>query len=72
MRARCDWPGTWNVCGARQSFTRLPIHIIVITNQHHVLSTAALGGSGVEEVFRQSSDISPMKVAGGNGGTEQW
>ena len=30
------------------------------------------GGNGVEGVFRQSSDMSPMKVAGGNGGTEQW
>ena len=30
------------------------------------------GGSGVEGVFRQSSDVSPTKVAGGNGGTEQW
>jgi len=25
-----------------------------------------------EEVFRQSSDISPTRVASGNGGTEQW
>ena len=31
-----------------------------------------VGGIGAEEVFRQSSNISPTRVAGGNGGTEQW
>ena len=31
-----------------------------------------VGGIGVEEVFRWSSDISPTRVAGDNGGTEQW
>jgi len=31
-----------------------------------------VGGIGVGEVFRRSSDISPTRVAGGNGGTEQW
>ena len=35
-------------------------------------NASCFGGSRVEGVFRRSSDISPMKVAGGNGGTEQW
>jgi len=30
-----------------------------------------VGGIGVGEVFRWSSDISPMRMASGNGGTEQ-
>ena len=31
-----------------------------------------VGGIGVEDEFRRGSDISPMRVAGGKGGTEQW
>jgi len=30
------------------------------------------GGNRVEGVFRRSSNMSPTRVAGGNGGTEQW
>jgi len=29
-------------------------------------------GIGVGKEFRQRSNISPMRVAGGKGGTEQW
>jgi len=45
---------------------------MVLVGNDNDKNAGCFGGSGVEGVFQQSSDISPTKVAGGNGGTEQW
>jgi len=45
---------------------------MVLVGNDNDRNAGFVGGIRVKEVFRQSSDISPMKVAGGNGGTEQW
>jgi len=45
---------------------------MVLVGNDNDKNAGCFGGSGVEEIFRWSSDISPMRVAGGNGGTEQW
>ena len=55
--------GLWLCCGSK--------HMVLVGNDNDK-NAGFVGGSGVEEVFRQSSNISPTKVAGGNGGTEQW
>jgi len=47
------------------------IKIVTVGNDNDK-NAGCFGGNGVEEVFRRSSDISLTKVAGGNGGTEQW
>ena len=39
---------------------------MVLVGNDNDKNAGCFGGSGVEEVFRQSSDISPMKVASGN------
>jgi len=59
----CVWSmvGLWLCCGRK--------HMVLVGNDKNA---GCFGGSGVEEVFRWSSDISPTKVAGSNGGTEQW
>ena len=46
-------------------------HMVLVGNDNDK-NAGCVGRIGVGEVFRQSSDISPMRVAGGNGGTEQW
>jgi len=45
---------------------------MVLVGNENDKNAGCVGGIGVGKVFRQSSDISPTKVAGGNGGTEQW
>ena len=45
---------------------------MVLVGNGNDRNSGFVGGSRVEEVFRQSSDISPTRAAGGNGGTEQW
>jgi len=55
--------GLWLCCGRK--------HMVLVGNDNDK-NAGCFGGSRVEGVFRQSSDISPRKVAGGNGGTEQW
>ena len=45
---------------------------MVLVGNDNDKNAGCFGGSGVEGVFQRSSDISPTKVAGGNGGTEQW
>ena len=45
---------------------------MVLVGNDNDKNAGCFGGSGVEEVFRRSSDISPRRVASGNGGTEQW
>jgi len=45
---------------------------MVLVGNDNDKNAGCFGGSRVEEVFRRSSDIGPMRVAGGNGGTEQW
>jgi len=55
--------GLWLCCGRK--------HMVLVGNDNDK-NAGCFSGSGVEGVFRWSSDISPMKVAGGNGGTEQW
>ena len=45
---------------------------MVLVGDDNNRNAGFVGGSRVEEVFRWSSNISPTKVAGGNGGTEQW
>ena len=45
---------------------------MVLVGNDNDKNAGCLGGSRVEAVFRRSSDMSPTKVAGGNGGTEQW
>ena len=45
---------------------------MVLVGNDNDMNAGCFGGNGVEGIFRRSSDISPMKVAGGNGGTEQW
>jgi len=55
--------GLWLCCGRK--------HMVLVGNDNDK-NAGFFVGSGVEEVFRRSSDISPTKVAGGNGGTEQW
>ena len=55
--------GLWLCCGRK--------HMVLVGNDNDK-NAGCVGGSGVEEVFRWSSNISPMKVAGDNGGTEQW
>jgi len=55
--------GLWLCCGRK--------HMVLVGNDNDK-NAGCVGGSRVEEVFRRSSDISPMRVAGGNGGTEQW
>ena len=61
----CVWSmvGLWLCCGRK--------HMVLVGNDNDK-NAGFFVGSGVEEVFRRSSDISPTKVAGGNGGTEQW
>jgi len=55
--------GLWLCCGRK--------HMVLVGNGNDS-NAGCVGGSGVEEVFRRSSDTSLMKVAGDNGGTEQW
>ena len=55
--------GLWLCCGRK--------HMVLVGNDNDK-NAGCSGGNGVEEVFRRSSNISPMKVTGGNGGTEQW
>ena len=45
---------------------------MVLVGNDNDRNAGFVGGIGVEEVFRQSSNISLMRVASGNGGTEQW
>ena len=45
---------------------------MVLVGNDNDRNAGFVGGSGVEEVFRGSSDISLTRVAGGKGGTEQW
>jgi len=45
---------------------------MVLVGNDNDKNAGFVGGIGVEEVFRWSSNISPTRVAGGNGGTEQW
>ena len=45
---------------------------MVLVGNDNDKNAGCFGGSGVEGVFQQSSDISPTKVASGNGGAEQW
>ena len=46
-------------------------HMVLIGNDNDK-NAGFVGGIGVGEVFRPSSDISLTRVASGNGGTEQW
>jgi len=55
--------GLWLCCGR--------YHIVLVGNDND-RNAGFFGGSGVEEVFQWSSDISPTRVASDNGGTEQW
>jgi len=55
--------GLWLCCGRK--------HMVLVGNDNDK-NAGWFGGNGVEGIFRRSSDISPTKVAGGNGGTEQW
>jgi len=45
---------------------------MVLVDDDNDKNAGFVGGIGVEEVFRWSSDISPTRVASGNGGTEHW
>jgi len=45
---------------------------MVLVGNDNDKNAGCVGGIGVGEVFRRSSDISPTRVANGNGGTEQW
>jgi len=45
---------------------------MVLVGNDNDKNAGLVGGIGVGEVFRRRSDISLMRVAGGNGGTEQW
>ena len=45
---------------------------MVLVNNDNDKNAGWFGGNGVEGVFRRSSDMSPTRVAGDNGGTEQW
>jgi len=58
-----DMVGLWLCCGRK--------HMVLVGNDNDK-NAGCVGGVGVGEVFRRSSDISPTRVAGGNGGTEQW
>jgi len=42
--------------------------LVVLVGNGNDRNAGFFGGSGVEEVFRRSSDISLMRVASGNGG----
>ena len=55
--------GLWLCCGRK--------HMVLVGNDNDK-NAGFVGGIGVGEVFQRSSDMSPTKVAGGNGGTEQW
>jgi len=55
--------GLWLCCGRE--------HMVLVGNDNDK-NAGCSGGNGVEGVFQRSSNISPTKVAGGNGGTEQW
>jgi len=55
--------GLWLCCSRK--------HMVLVGNDNDK-NAGCVGGNRVEEVFQQSSDISPSRVAGGNGGTEQW
>jgi len=55
--------GFWLCCGRKR---------MVLVGNDNDKNAGCVGGSGVEEVFQRSSNISSMKVAGDNGGTEQW
>ena len=52
--------GLWWCCGEK--------HMVLVGNDNDK-NAGCVGGSRVKEVFRRSSDISPMKVASDNGGT---
>jgi len=45
---------------------------MVLVGNDNDKNAGCVGGIRVGEVFRRNSDISLTKVAGGNGGTEQW
>jgi len=45
---------------------------MVLVGNDNDRNAGFVGGIRVEEVFWRSSDISPMRVASGNGGTEKW
>jgi len=45
---------------------------MVLVGNDNDRNAGFVGGIRVEEVFRRSSNISPMRVADDNGGTEQW
>ena len=45
---------------------------MVLVGNDNDKNAGFVGGIRVGEVFRRSSDISPVRVASGNGGTEQW
>jgi len=45
---------------------------MVLVGNDNDKNAGFIGGIGVGEVFRRSSDISLTRVAGDNGGTEQW
>jgi len=45
---------------------------MVLVGNDNDKNAGFVGGIGVEEVFQRSSNISPTRVASGNGGTEQW
>jgi len=45
---------------------------MVLVGNDNDKNAGFVGGIRVGEVFRQSSDISLVRVASGNGGTEQW
>jgi len=59
----------WSVVGLWLCCSRK--HMVLVGNDNDK-NAGCSGGNGVEGVFWRSSDISPTKVAGGNGGTEQW
>jgi len=46
--------------------------LVMLVGNDNDRNEGFVGGIRVEEVFRRSSDISLRKVAGGNGGAEQW
>jgi len=67
VHARYDWPGTWNVCGAWWGSG-----CAAVDSTWCWLVMTMIGMQVLLVVLEWSSDISLTRVAGGNGGTEQW
>ena len=72
MRARYDWPETWNVCGAWWGSGCAVVDGTWCWFVMAMIIMQVCWWYQSREVFRWRSDISLMRVAGGKGGTEKW